>query len=204
MSADIAEPVEFVTPDTRLPGCVIAGGFMLGGLAMSISALRESSLDIGSLLFGIIVSAGSFALLVSTLRGYAITVTGSSVRLHRLWTRELSFDRIASVDIGGPIMRTVQQRVCLRFTLVDGSTYLFKDFNGSTSETSESYRRVYEAMLLIRQRLDEAGATSAVQQSEEERENGPRSRDAKLEMPPPPPSPSREGPTDGSGFGSGS
>lgn len=186
MSNELSSAVRFTTASIRLPLGVGCGVFMIGGVGYIQSAFDHPGVEVGLLVFGIVFLIGASMLLLSVLRGYAITVTGSSVKLHRLWTREIAFDRIASVEVDGPIMRTVQQRVCLRFTFPDGSIYLFKDFNGSTSESSESYKRVYDAMLLIRQRLGESRAESPDQRSRPGQVGEGRSGSAGLPLPPPP------------------
>lgn len=150
---------KFVVPDVRLPAAIVWGAFCVAGLILAISAFRHATFEASALVFGLLIFFGSVIGLLSVARGYAITVTDQAIEFHRLWTRELLMSEITAVEISEPIQRTVQRRICLQFELVDGSTYLFKDFNGSTSESSESYQLVNDAMLLIRRRLRVAGGS---------------------------------------------
>ena len=128
-----------------------------------------------------LIAAGVFNLvlalpvLVSVIKGYRLTVADDRVVAHGVVNRVYPYASIRSVEVVGAHARWAQTRTCLCFHLTDGSSYTFKNFNGSLDPGSTSAANVVRAKELIDQRI--AGLQ----------------RSGSMRVPPPPPL-SRAGP----------
>jgi hypothetical protein len=148
--------VDFVTPLVRwvsLP-CAI-GGVLLGILMVIVPTGPGSPIPLARILTGtgaIVIGLPSVA---SIAKGYRLTVARDCVVARRLIDRIMPYRSIVSVEMVEALARIGQMRTCLRFNLVGGMSYTFKNFNGSLKPQRESYQNVVRAKALIDRRLAE-------------------------------------------------
>jgi hypothetical protein len=129
---------------------------MLLGTAMIIAPTEDgSSVPIARIVTGLFAIIMTFPTMVSIVKGYRLTVADAQVVARRIIDRKMSYASIASVEIVEVLARIGQTRTCLRFHFVDGTSYTFKNFNGSLNPERKSYQNVLRAKELIDQRIAE-------------------------------------------------
>jgi hypothetical protein len=145
---------------------------LLGMQSMIFGQGRDGQpAPIYQIVVGLAVSMTLILCMLAVAKGYRLTVARDRVVAHGIVNKVFPYGAIESVEVVRAMCRWAQMRTCLRFHLVDGSSYTFKNFNGSLVVGSKSEAQVVRAKELIDMRIAELRCPGA------------------LRIPPPPPPP---------------
>lgn len=125
------------------------------GLAMMLQSEDGGPAPLSQALTGAVLLVGSAVAAASAARGYALSVTSVAVVAHGLRDRVIPFSQIDNVDVVQEFVRLFQLGSCLSFRTVDGSEFVFKNFNAGYSRKGKGLDQLLEAKDLIERRVAE-------------------------------------------------